>query len=552
MRDTLLILRVHEFDAHVEQVYRKLVSSLELDVCVVADETRGKVHVPEGVRTCVMSVASLDALGVAIPERAGWVCGDYAIYTAMLANPPYDFYWMLEPDVFINFEDAGEFFGWFERNRDVDLIAAAYGPAHRNWPWTRTVEAFSSPVYACLFPVVRLSRKAAAFLLGARQQLAQRRPDLTLMNYPNDEVFCATVLTNSGHVCHGLNAFGREMISADVFGHTRVFPFHHMERAGADGMVYHPVLTAEKLYDKFLTAVEHGDAETFLHTKRFVPHSGDDLSREQVEHLRGRIEARDAAHRHERIDRRSGIIVRSSGERGALFWVEDKREYVQSVNLSGRFYEEEYLRYLEKFDLQGGVLVDVGANVGNHTLFAIKYLGVAKCVPVEPLPRAREVFDINMRLNGCSARVDARHVKGALLDERGTGRIGLVEGNWGASRAIPGEDPSSSEEACVIDTGDNLLRGEEVSLLKIDVPEDSFRVLAGFRQTLLRWRPVVYVSVPDREHAAFLGFVQEIGYAVDAAFDQYQGQKLCILVPARARRGRMRRSLWARLKRAAR
>ena len=76
-----------------------------------------------------------------------------------------------------------------------------------------------------------------------------------------------------------------------------------------------------------------------------------------------------------------------------LFLVRDLRDYVQSQFLTGHFYAEDELRLIQQH-YQGGTFLDVGANVGNHALFAAKILKARGSLPSSPFLR---------RTKSCSA-----------------------------------------------------------------------------------------------------------------------------------------------------
>jgi hypothetical protein len=53
--------------------------------------------------------------------------------------------------------------------------------------------------------------------------------------------------------------------------------------------------------------------------------------------------------------------------------VRNRRDLVQAHHFSGEFYEAEELQIIQKYFKAGGIFVNIGANVGNHTVFAQKY-----------------------------------------------------------------------------------------------------------------------------------------------------------------------------------
>jgi Met-10+ like-protein len=63
----------------------------------------------------------------------------------------------------------------------------------------------------------------------------------------------------------------------------------------------------------------------------------------------------------------------------------------------GVFYEREELEIIATH-FKGGTFVDIGANVGNHSIFAAKFLGASKVIAFEPNPTAYVIFKWQYRV----------------------------------------------------------------------------------------------------------------------------------------------------------
>ena len=102
------------------------------------------------------------------------------------------------------------------------------------------------------------------------------------------------------------------------------------------------------------------------------------------------------------VTRIEGILV-STNKYGCTlrFFVQNRRDLIQSYHFSGEFYEVKELDIIQKHFKENGVFVDIGANVGNHTIFASKVLNAKKVIPFELHPDALAVLTTNIALNGC-------------------------------------------------------------------------------------------------------------------------------------------------------
>lgn len=75
-------------------------------------------------------------------------------------------------------------------------------------------------------------------------------------------------------------------------------------------------------------------------------------------------------------------------------WIRDKRGW----------FRDETMRIFEAMPRKGGTFIDVGANLGTQTIYALKFGGFEQAVCIEPHPRNAELLRINLALNGLSDR----------------------------------------------------------------------------------------------------------------------------------------------------
>lgn len=160
-------------------------------------------------------------------------------------------------------------------------------------------------------------------------------------------------------------------------------------------------------------------------------------------------------------------------------------------------YERDDLELIGDFlaALGGPVFVDVGANVGHHTLFAAtRCRRVIAVEPFEPLVRRiREKIDDNSLTNvtivacGLGERDETAPYTPSSTNNTGTGAFGVSSS--GPTVSLP------------IRRGDEVLAetdGSRVGFLKIDTEGFEGHVLRGFSRTLAAARPVVWVEWSER------------------------------------------------------
>jgi FkbM family methyltransferase len=134
----------------------------------------------------------------------------------------------------------------------------------------------------------------------------------------------------------------------------------------------------------------------------------------------------------------------------------------------------------------GMTFIDVGANIGYHTLIGGRMVGPAGAAyAFEPNAVVRERLAANVALNGLdNVKVDGR----AMTRQSGTVRfyVSKVEHNDGVSSIIPGAALDGGHDvACVsLDDFSASLGGRRVDLLKIDVEGAELDVMEGGRRLL--------------------------------------------------------------------
>lgn len=141
--------------------------------CLIAHEVEGGA-----LPVFLTSQEQFDALGLPAlshepkPSLAGikWFNGDYPAYAFRQVMTEYDFYWMLDYDVFFNGSTYAPFFGQYAAN-SADFLAAGLHAASEDWMWSsHTGWAYAaSERLLAFFPAVRFSAALLDALLLRRR-----------------------------------------------------------------------------------------------------------------------------------------------------------------------------------------------------------------------------------------------------------------------------------------------------------------------------------------------------------------------------------------------
>jgi len=174
-----------------------------------------------------------------------------------------------------------------------------------------------------------------------------------------------------------------------------------------------------------------------------------------------------------------------------------KNDHVGDKIARNGLYEKENLELLLTLlgRISSPVVLDIGANIGNHTLaFAT---AASQVYAFEPLPPVYELLDRNVRDNGID---NVQTFPFALSDREEDATIYMVsEGNVGAS-SFDQRDDNTEGVTVSKKIGDRVIAGlglKKIDLIKLDVEAHEAFVLRGLRETLQQHKPIITMEWND-------------------------------------------------------
>lgn len=169
--------------------------------------------------------------------------------------------------------------------------------------------------------------------------------------------------------------------------------------------------------------------------------------------------------------------------RGIMFHLHEYEDLSNHIKRERDFFEAEILDYLAEHHHDQKHIVDIGANIGNHSVFFANFLSYTKITCFEPIPTNFDLLVKNMApyLNVFTTQV-------ALSDHIKKLRMHLNQDNYGASKVD--KDGPIYVSAKTLDS----LRLADVTLIKIDVEGHEPQVLAGAKNTIDRDKPLVLIE----------------------------------------------------------
>jgi FkbM family methyltransferase len=229
-----------------------------------------------------------------------------------------------------------------------------------------------------------------------------------------------------------------------------------------------------------------------------------------------------------RRERRSdGTIVESIVDgQSVRFLVTNPNDAIMKFHYSGSFYEMEELALITRHYTGEGVFVDIGANVGNHSVYMSRFSGSPRIIPFEPNQAAISILKENLALNQCQ-NVDQRFL-GIALAARKTRLKQVVPDPNNLGHTCYYEDASGEVSAV---NGDALILNEQVEFIKIDVEGMEIDILSGLEQTIKRWRPTIFVEVWDNRLGSFVEWCERESYKLVERFRRYDAIQNYLIKP---------------------
>jgi FkbM family methyltransferase len=211
----------------------------------------------------------------------------------------------------------------------------------------------------------------------------------------------------------------------------------------------------------------------------------------------------------------NGAVAMKACRHGSLMYPVNDSFVGRALDLYGEWCESE-IELFASLLVPGDVVVDVGANIGTHTVFFGKHVGPrGHVVALEPQRFVHGLLVANVAANGLT-NVDC--VLAAASNAEGQVEIPVVDPrrpcNFGAigvagSAGGLGATVTEAVRATTIDA----LALERCSLVKVDVEGLETLVLSGAATTIARHQPILFVENNTVERSGeVIRAVQALGY----------------------------------------
>ena len=189
----------------------------------------------------------------------------------------------------------------------------------------------------------------------------------------------------------------------------------------------------------------------------------------------------------------------------SLFKTDHIYKYLKTT---GSFYELKLLEKVKSLNLKG-TYVDVGANIGNHTVFFSKFCTSDKVISIEMDSSIYKILNkninnlniLNTKLINVGVGEKFKKVKTSNIDKTNVGMTKII-----------GEDGD-----VIVNTLDNILSNEEnITIIKFDIEGYEKNALLGSKEIIKKHSPIIIAELKDNdEFVEFEKIAKDFGYYTD-------------------------------------
>lgn len=182
-------------------------------------------------------------------------------------------------------------------------------------------------------------------------------------------------------------------------------------------------------------------------------------------------------------------------------------DYIQrTIVETNRFYEQDILEDLSSFISENSVICDIGANIGNHTLYWLSHVNPEFVYCFEPRYETFQILERNIKINDFSDKVQCINV--ALSNNNvklSTQHFDLT--NIGGNTYCVNQSGNMIAQPL-----DNINIDRHIDFMKIDVEGMEISVLEGAKNTIKKHLPVIFIESFEANHKDVKKILNEFGY----------------------------------------
>ena len=172
-----------------------------------------------------------------------------------------------------------------------------------------------------------------------------------------------------------------------------------------------------------------------------------------------------------------------------------KNEIVSdSIRGSGSFFEIGFLDFVRVSFNKQKTIIDIGANIGNHSLFFSEFLEYDKIISIEPFEKNVELLKMNLENKNCvildsalSDSISEKVLYNSQENNFGGFSLHYYDGSLGENKSFVVKDKITT---ITLDS----LNLTDVTMIKIDVEGHEIPVLNGGIETITKNKPTIFIE----------------------------------------------------------
>jgi FkbM family methyltransferase len=189
---------------------------------------------------------------------------------------------------------------------------------------------------------------------------------------------------------------------------------------------------------------------------------------------------------------------------GTFIYTHDKGEYISDViEQTGWYYEPKTIDYIKNMNLKDCNILDIGANIGNHSHAIEHYSTDCTIYSFEPLEANYTVLKANVKSPINLFVTDNLETENFITSFWGKDNLGYT-------------GLSENGQSCKNITIDSIIFPQKVGLIKIDIEGHELQALKGAFETISKHLPCIIAEHhTNEEHIEVLDYLKQFGYNLE-------------------------------------
>ena len=176
---------------------------------------------------------------------------------------------------------------------------------------------------------------------------------------------------------------------------------------------------------------------------------------------------------------------------------------------SNDFWENKSLLLMDEYIKQNFIIADIGANIGNHSIYWGNKKEIKHIYSFEPIKSTFDILKKNIELNDMQDKITAYNV--GISDEKTLGEMYDYNMENIGGVAIFKSQRGNFE----LNTIDNLFSEIKLDFIKIDVEGHEIFVLKGAEKVIKRDKPIIWIETFSDHFNQVDNILKSYGYKLE-------------------------------------